>query len=426
MICSKTKNDGGWYFYMKNFFDVSFELKIFLFIIVTLIIGLSMLNAIFLYSFKTEIQKRISLEIERHHELSQYTSPDNPAYLKISEKNIFIPGYELYDIRGRHKYYVDKSYLEQEVRDKLLLMFYWDAVIIFSVSVLYYFTAYRLIKNRENYSKSFEIILLVLGHKLKNYLAGQRVNAEIIDRDTASSVIAKPSTKESKCSVVAISKYEKQGDCFVAFAPRPVKSGLPGCSAAFNRASKDLQKVQVRNLNYKSIRNAVNRIKTGNRMLTAELENIFSFVKKFGIQNDTKNEDSSSKVFLKQKLNISETVDEVEKEYYETQISYADIAGGTKKIKKKINLKRVNVNYDDMKFILFLLMDNAYKYSENLVYIRAGVCRRKRYLFVANDFGNSAESGLGVGLAVAEQLCRKNGMKLSWNAGRYFTSKIIF
>jgi len=402
--------EGGWLFYMKKFFNVSFELKIFLFIIITLIIGLSMLNAIFLYSFKTEIQKRISLEIERHHELSQYTSPDNPVYLKVSEKNIIIPGFELYDIRGRYKYYVDKSYLEREVRNKLLLMFYWDAVIIFSVSVLYYFTAYRLIKNRENYSKSFEIILLVLGHKLKNYLAGQRVNAEIIDRDTDSSVIAKPSTKESKCSVVAISKDDKQGDCFVSAS----------------RASKDLQKLQMRNLNYKHIQNAVNRIKTGNRMLTVELENIFSFVKKFGIQNDTKDEKNSAKGFLKQNLHLSEIVDEVDKEYHDTQISYEDIAYGSKKIKKKINLKRVVVNYDDMKFILFLLMDNAYKYSESFIYIRAGVCKRKKYLFIANDFGNPAESGLGVGLSVAEQLCRKNGMKLSWNAGRYFTSKIIF
>ena len=367
---------------MKKFFDVGFELKIFIFIIVTLIIGLSMLNAIFLYSFKTEIQKRISLEVDRHHELSQYTTPGKPVYLKISNKNIFIPGYELYDIKGRHKYYVEKSYFRQEVRGKLLLMFYWDAVIIFSVSVLYYFTAYRLIKNRENYSKSFEIILLVLGHKLKNYLAGQRVNAEIIDRDTAGSVITQP--------------------------------------------SKDLQKVQVRDLNYKSIQNAVNRIKIGNRMLTAELENIFSFVKKFGIQNDTKAEKNTPKGFLNQKLNISEILDNVEKEYYETQVSYVGISSGTKKIKKKINLKRVNVNYDDMKFILFLLMDNAYKYSESFIYIRAGVYRRKRYLFISNDFGNSVESGLGVGLSVAEQLCRKNGMKLSWNAGRYFTSKIIF
>ncbi|TYB32618.1 MAG: hypothetical protein FXF49_10635 [Flexistipes sinusarabici] len=414
---------------MKKFFDVSFELKIFLFIIVTLVVGLSMLNAIFLYSFKAEIQKRISVEIDRHQKLSQYTTPDNPAYLKVSEKNIFIPGYELYDIRGRYKYYVDKSYLEQEVRNKLLLMFYWDAVIIFSVSVLYYFTAYRLIKNRENYSKSFEIILLVLGHKLKNYLAGQRVNAEIIDRGTDSSVIAKPSTLESKCSAVAISKDDKQGDCFVSAQgriPALLNPTLSGCDAAFNRASKDLQKLQMRNLNYKHIRNAVNRIKTGNRMLTVELENIFSFVKKFGIQNGAKNEKNTYKGFLRQNLNLSEIVDEVEKEYYETQICYTGITKGSKKIKKKINLKRVTANYDDMKFILFLLMDNAYKYSENFIYIRAGICKRKKYLFIANDFGNPVESGLGVGLSVAEQLCRKNRIKLSWNAGRYFTSKIIF
>ncbi len=371
-----------------------------------------MLNAIFLYSFKTEIQKRISLEIDRHQELSRYTKPNEPAYLKVSEKNIFIPGYELYDIRGRYKYYVDKSYLEEEVRNKLLLMFYWDAVIIFSVSVLYYFTAYRLIKNRENYSKSFEIILLVLGHKLKNYLAGQRVNAEIIDRDIDSSAIWKPSTLESKCSVGAVSKSENQRDCFV--------------SALREDSPKDLQKVQVQNLNYKSIQNAVNRIKTGNRMLMTELENIFSFVKKFGIQNDIKNEENTAKGFLRQNFNLSEIVDEVEKEYYETQVSSADISCGTKKNKKKINLKRVNVDYDDMKFILFLLMDNAYKYSESFIYIRAGVCKRKKYLFIANDFGNHVESGLGIGLSVAEQLCRKNGMKLSWNAGRYFTSKIIF
>ncbi|AEI14509.1 ATP-binding region ATPase domain protein [Flexistipes sinusarabici DSM 4947] len=414
---------------MKKFFDVSFELKIFLFIIATLVIGLSMLNAIFLYSFKTEIQKRVSLEIERHNELVQYTSPDIPTYLKVSEKNIFIPGYELYDIRGQYKYYVDKSYLEREVRNKLFLMFYWDAVIIFSISVLYYFTAYRLIKNRENYSKSFEIILLVLGHKLKNYLAGQRVNAEIIDKDTDSSVIAKPSTLESKYSVVAISKDDKQRDCFVSAQgriPNLLNPTLSGCDAAFKRASKELQNLQMRNLNYKHIRDAVNRIKTGNRMLTAELENIFSFVKKFGIQNNTKYKKNTAKSFLKQNINLPEIFDEVEKEYYETQISYEDISGGAKKIKKKINLKRVSVNYDDMKFILFLLMDNAYKYSEDFIYIRAGVYKRKKYLFVINDFGSPVESGLGVGLSVAEQLCRKNGMKLSWNAGRYFTAKIIF
>jgi len=337
---------------MKKFFHASFELKIFIFIIVTLVIGLSMLNAIFLYSFKAEIQKRILVEIDRHQQLSQYTTPNKPSYLKISKKNILIPGYELYDIRGQYKYYINKSYIRQEVRNKLLLMFYWDAVIIFSVSVLYYFTAYRLIKNREYYSQSFEIILLVLGHKLKNFLAGQRINLDIV------------SSQNGKA------------------------------------------------------KNAAERLILSNKILTSELDNIFAFVKNFGSITESK---VSTASFKKSKVNFRELIDTIEKEYLRPNKNLK-----RKRIRYNLYLQNIIANPNDLKFVLFLLLDNAFKYSESFVYIRAGVYRKNKYLFIANDFGNPAESGLGVGLSVAEQLCRKNGIKLSWNAGKYFTAKIIF
>ncbi len=311
-----------------------------------------MLNAIFLYSFKAEIQKRILVEIDRHQQLSQYTTPSKPSYLKISEKNIFIPGYELYDIRGQYKYYINKSYIRQEVRNKLLLMFYWDAVIIFSVSVLYYFTAYRLIKNREHYSQSFEIILLVLGHKLKNFLAGQRINLDIV------------SSQNGKA------------------------------------------------------KNAAERLILSNKILTGELDNIFAFVKNFGSITELK---VSTASFKKNKVHLRELIDTIEKEYLKPNKNLK-----RKRIRYNLYLQNIIANSNDLKFILYLLLDNAFKYSESFVYIRAGVYSRKKYLFIANDFGNSAESGLGVGLSVAEQLCRKNGIKLSWNAGKYFTAKIIF
>lgn len=335
---------------MKKSFNISFELKIFLFIIFILIIGLSMLNIIFIYSFKGEIRSNLLKEIEFHNKLSAHTeSTKIPEYIKVSDKDKIIKGFRLFDVLNSTRYYVRDNYFKGKIKDKLFLLFYWDAVIVLTVSVLYYFTAYRILKNKENYSKLFEIVLLVFAHKIKNYLAAQRINIDIISS---------------------------------------------------NRDSG----------------NAVKRLKKGNLNFSDELESIFSFIKNF---ESISGHYAGNKNLNRQKFGLDGLIAEIEKGY-ENRIDES------KKIYKRMYLKGIYGNYEEMKFVLYLLLDNAYRYSGCFVYIRSGVYKGKKYLFISNDIGGDYDNGLGVGLAVAEQICRKNNFSFSWNEKRNFTAKIVF
>jgi len=61
---------------------------------------------------------------------------------------------------------------------------------------------------------------------------------------------------------------------------------------------------------------------------------------------------------------------------------------------------------------VFLLVENASRYSDSWVYLRSGQVNETSYLFIRNDVGGVTAKGTGVGLGLAERLAGRNGMDL--------------
>lgn len=61
---------------------------------------------------------------------------------------------------------------------------------------------------------------------------------------------------------------------------------------------------------------------------------------------------------------------------------------------------------------VYLLLENAARYSDSSVYLRSGQVNDTAYLFIHNDVANTAAKGTGVGLSIAGRLAKRNGMGL--------------
>jgi signal transduction histidine kinase len=80
-------------------------------------------------------------------------------------------------------------------------------------------------------------------------------------------------------------------------------------------------------------------------------------------------------------------------------------------------------NKSDIEAIIQIILENAFKYSENKVYIKI----YKTNLIVKNDIKNEIESGSGLGLLIVEGLSKLNNLKVIKRVkGKYFTVCLTF
>ena len=61
---------------------------------------------------------------------------------------------------------------------------------------------------------------------------------------------------------------------------------------------------------------------------------------------------------------------------------------------------------------VFLLLENAARYSGSRVYLRSGQVEETSYLFIHNDVAATAAKGTGVGLSIVERLVGRNDLRL--------------
>jgi hypothetical protein len=80
-------------------------------------------------------------------------------------------------------------------------------------------------------------------------------------------------------------------------------------------------------------------------------------------------------------------------------------------------------NRSDIEAIIQIILENAFKYSENKVYIKI----YKSNLIIKNDIKNEIESGSGLGLLIVEELSKLNNLKVIKRVkGKYFTVCLAF
>lgn len=315
-----------------------FGLKIFITMLFLLILGLSMINLIFIKTFKNYVEETLVKEISLYQSLIEKgVTVKLPYYMQVTKGDSLDADYTLFEVKKDKFFFIRSDYLREIIGGKVRLMLYWDIVILFSVVLLYYFTLYRAMEKNNRYLRTFETVLMVFSHKIGNYLSISKLNIELL------------------------------------------KSGNT---------------------------NALKRIQDSNIFLEQDFNNIKDFVGRLNL-----------KEHAVERLNLAEII----------QKTSAELSIEIQKNVRK-NLKNIYVNgiYDDIAFGTYLIMDNAKKYSSDIIHLRAGTFRGKKYFFIRNDVSSDTKSGLGVGLEVASKLFVKNGHKLSWKSGKKFSARVIF
>lgn len=172
---------------MKNF---TFETKVFILILLVLMLGLSMINLIYIKSIRLLIEDSLRQEIINYQILLRNNIPFNyPEYLKITKNELSNKSYILFEVDKPNYYYVNSKYFTDKLKDKIFLMVYWDFIILLVVSLLYYFTVHKMISRERRLKNSFEAILLIFSHKLRNYLSTQKINLELLKGISSTAVL---------------------------------------------------------------------------------------------------------------------------------------------------------------------------------------------------------------------------------------------
>lgn len=317
---------------MKN---ISTESKVFLLILVVLMLGLTMINFIYIQSIRMQIEDGLRQQIINYQILLKHNIPfEYPRYLKITKSEMNNSYYILFEIDNPNYFYVDSRYFKEMIKDKLFLMVYWDFIIMLVISLLYYFTVHKMILREKRLRLNFEAILLVFSHKLRNYLSTQKINLELLNANNLS----------------IISRLEQ----------------------SYNSLNNDISAMEkyIRNISIESEK--FDEIRIGD--------------------------------FINNKIGFGE--------WFKLKV-----------IGRNFSLK---LNIYDFESIIFLLFDNVKKYSKKYIYIRYGIYKNKKYFVILNDICENCDAGLGIGLSLAEILCKKNGISIKWKKNRYFVVLMVF
>ena len=85
---------------------------------------------------------------------------------------------------------------------------------------------------------------------------------------------------------------------------------------------------------------------------------------------------------------------------------------GTKKVKLRLKPIKLKLNYDDMKNLIYILIENAVFHSMEKIYIKICEDRKYVYFFIKNDISLNFKGGSGVGLEIAKFLAEREGIDL--------------
>lgn len=152
-----------------------------------------MLNFVAVKFHKMELLDALYRDAERH--LALMRAKDDyrlPAYIRVSEVPLagkdlvlFKPSFE-----GRFVF-LDLSVLKRKLRNFALSLLLWEAFLILSLSYLFYKLLWYHLRERERNREFLELMLLVLSHRLGNFLAAQRVNLEILKEDRSPTALGR-------------------------------------------------------------------------------------------------------------------------------------------------------------------------------------------------------------------------------------------
>lgn len=315
------------------------ENKIFLIILSALILALTMINAISIYNSKNNYMSSVTKDIDHYLELKL-----NGINTNLPEYLIVLDYYQPLD--GYHLFFVNKSF-DKLYRGEVSFNSTQDKQSYFYLKLNSF--SERLISHIKLLIMWDCIIVLVV-----LFLYYMTVRKLLIRHEG----------------------FEKAKEIALFTLNHKLKNYLTGQMINL----EILKELQIK---------SIDRLIESNLKLNKDLDEMFSFIKRYGNGSESKNQDIG--------VLIHNIVEELSQTYLHKECR---ISGTT-----------LNIKYTkrDLDFIFFLLLDNAFKYSKTFISIRMMVKGKNKYVIIRNDINRNISSGLGVGLDLVDYLVQKNG-----------------
>ncbi len=155
----------------------------------TLLVGVSALNFIAVRFYRAELLSNLRQDAELH--LRSFERGHRlPSYIRISEIPLRGEDLVLFNPSYKGKFvFLDLSIAKRKLRNFALNLLLWESFLVLSLGYVFYKLLWRYVKEREQNRQFLELMLLILSHRIGNFLAAQRVNIEMLKEGAGSVVL---------------------------------------------------------------------------------------------------------------------------------------------------------------------------------------------------------------------------------------------
>ncbi|MDQ7038254.1 MAG: hypothetical protein Q9N26_03520 [Aquificota bacterium] len=158
-----------------------FETRAFTVLVITLVIGLSMINFLSVLYLRLVLEESLEGEIDRVYRLYTLGSGVHvPDHLRISTNPVPPEGFRVVRYTGKHFIFLREGYLRDKLRNFSVFILMWEALLVMVLIVIFQRVVVRYVRREGEVKDITGILLLALTHRIGNFLSVQKVNLELL------------------------------------------------------------------------------------------------------------------------------------------------------------------------------------------------------------------------------------------------------
>ncbi len=163
------------------------RLKILIIFGILLIAGFSILNVVSFLEFKRLLDMYIYQKVYTayiNYLSTGAKSVDNVRILKHPEEGYIVYSFPSEGFGMDHIYVgIEKKEVDELVNHYMTVIVIWEAVLVFMIIIGTFVIVTKLLREIEEHRKFMDLVLMSISHKFGNFIAIQRVNLGILDKN---------------------------------------------------------------------------------------------------------------------------------------------------------------------------------------------------------------------------------------------------